>query len=389
MNIEKRIHACLTQAVENHECAGMSVLVRKNGQDVLYTAAGHADIASGKTMARDQIFRLYSQSKPITAAAALLLVERGVIDLMDPVEKYLPGFANPKVYTPEGPVPAMRGVQVMDLLGMTAGLVYPDGDPVGQLAARVFEEDHRLILEGGGMSTVELCNRLGELPLAFHPGTHWRYSTCADVLGAVIEAASGMPFADFLQEEIFAPLGMKDTAFYVPEEKQDRFATCYKRVPGGLETFSRLHMAVGDYSRMPAFASGGAGLVSTLDDYAAFADMLLNMGEYQGKRILSPATVDFMTRSQLTPATQRDMWDSLAGFGYGKLMRVCLHPGQWSGLCRLGEYGWDGWLGSYFANFPTEKMTILSMQNTTDTGTASAMRKVRNLILAAESLGEI
>lgn len=389
MNIAQRVHACLEQAVANHECAGISVLVRKNGQDAFYTAAGHADVATGTPVRRDHIFRLYSQSKPITAAAAMLLMERGVIDLMDPVEKFLPGFHGQKVYTPEGLVPVQRSMLIMDLLGMTGGVAYPDGDPVGQQTAVIFMKDHQLIQQGGGMGTVAFCNRLGQVPLTFHPGTHWRYSTCADILGAVIEVASGKPFEDFLQDELFTPLGMKDTAFWVPEDKQERFATCYKRIPGGLEPFNQLHLAVGDYSRKPAFSSGGAGLVSTLDDYAAFADMLLNEGEYQGKRILSSASVRFMTLSQMTPSLKADLWDSLDGFEYGKLMRVCTDPGRWPGLCRLGEYGWDGWLGSYFANFPTEKMTILSMQNTTDTGTSTAVRKVRNLVLAAESLGEI
>ena len=236
--------------------------------------------------------------------------------------------------------------------------------------------------QGGGMGTVAFCDRLGQVPLTFHPGSHWRYSTCADVLGAVIEVASGKPFEDFLQNELFIPLGMKDTAFYVPEEKRSRFVTCYKRIPGGLEPFAQLHLAVGDYSRKPAFCSGGAGLVSTLDDYAAFAQMLLNGGEYAGRRILSPATVRYMTQGQMSPDTQADVWDSLDGFTYGKLMRVCVEPGRVCGLARAGEYGWDGWLGSYFANFPNEQLTILSMQNTTDTGTSTVVRKVRSLILS-------
>ena len=389
MNILERVQACLEQAVANHECAGMSVLVRKNGQDAFFAAAGHADVATAKPVQRDHIFRLYSQSKPITAAAAMILMERGQLDLMDAVENYLPGFRGQQVWTPDGLVPAARPVWMMDLLGMTAGLAYPDADAVGQETAKLFAQDHDQILSGGGMSTVDFCDAMGRLPLTFQPGSHWRYSTCADVLGAVIEVVSGKPYDVFLQEEIFEPLGMKDTGFWVPEEKHDRFVTCYKRIPGGLEPFSSLHLAVGDYSRKPAFCSGGAGLVSTLDDYAAFAQMLLNGGEYQGKRILRPETVRFMTQGQLLPVPLNDMWDSLKGYNYGKLMRVCEEPGRWAGVTRKGEYGWDGWLGSYFANFPQEQLTILSMQNTTDTGTSTAMRKVRNMILAADSNGEI
>lgn len=389
MDIQQKVQHCLEQAVAQHECAGITVLVRKNDREVFYAAAGHANAADAVPVQRDHIFRLYSQSKPITAAAVMILMERGLIDLMDGVDRFLPGFANPRVMTSEGAVPAARPVRLMELLGMTAGLAYPDGDPVGQQVARVFEENEALIRAGSGMGTVEFCNRLGQIPLCFQPGSHWRYATCADVLGAVVEVVSGKPFDEFLKDELFTPLGMKDTDFWVPEDKQARLATCYRRVPGGLEEYHHLHLAVGDYTRRPAFCSGGAGLVSTLDDYAAFAQMLLNGGEYQGQRILQPDTVRFMTQAQLLPAPQADMWDSLNGYGYGKLMRVCQQPGQYDGLARLDEYGWDGWLGSYFANFPREQMTILSMQNTTDTGTARAMRMVRNLVLAAEGNGEL
>ena len=387
IDIQEQISRCLAQAVENHECAGISVLVRRDGQDVLYATAGYADRESGSPVRRDSIFRLYSQSKPITAAAAMLLMERGVIDLMDPVEKYLPGFRNQKVWTVQGLVPVIRPVQILDLLGMTAGLCYPDADAPGQAVARLFEENQEAIRAGGGMTTAELCNRLGQCPLSFQPGTHFRYSTCADVLGGVIEAADGRPFAQFLQEELFEPLGMKDTAFYAKDAS--RLVTCYKRVPGDLEPFHGLHLCVGDYSREPAFASGGAGLVSTLDDYAAFAEMLMNGGSYHGRQILTPSSVRYMTQPQLGPGPQADFWDSLSGFSYGKLMRVCVEPGRYAGMATLGEYGWDGWLGSYFANLPAEGLTILSMQNTTDTGTCSTMRKVRNLLLAADSLGRL
>lgn len=373
---------CMQAAIDNHECPGLSLLVIKDGREALYAEAGYADTANAKPIRRDSIFRLYSQSKPVTAAAALLLMERGVIDLMDPVEKYLPGFRRQRVWTREGLVAANRPVQILDLLGMTSGLCYPDADAPGQYAAGLFEEQHRLILAGGGMDTVTFANRMGELPLAFQPGDQFRYGTSADVLGAVVEVASGKPYADFLREEFFEPLGMNDTAFWVPEEKQSRFVTCYKRVPGGLEPFHDLHLAVGEYSRKPAFASGGAGLVSTLNDYAAFATMLLNNGSHQGRQILSPATVRYMTQPQLTDHASRTYWDSLTGFGYGKLMRIALHPGQAHYLVGHGEYGWDGWLGSYFANLPMERVTFLLMQNVTDTGTAAVTRKLRNIVLA-------
>ena len=389
MMLKDRVTEVLRDAVNNREAAGLSVLLRKNGQDVFYAQAGLADLGNGVPLRRDTIFRLYSQSKPVTAAAVMLLLERGMIDLLDPVEKFLPGFKGQKVWTENGPVPAQRPVDLRDLLGMTAGLCYPAEDGPGQCAARVFDENQRLMDRGEkGYGTVEFCDRLGREPLAFQPGAHFRYSSCADVLGAVVEVVTGMKLSAFLKKEFFEPLGMRDTAFFVPEEKRSRFAACYVRTPDGLKEWTGRNLCCGDYSREPAFESGGAGLVSTMDDYAAFADMLLQEGRYNDVRILSPESVRCMTRSQLMPMQLNDMWDSLWGFGYGRLQRVMLDPGQYAGFARPDEYGWDGWLGTYFANFPNEKITLLLMQNTTDTGTGCVTRKVRNVILAAESRGE-
>ena len=390
MTLHDRITDILAAAVENRECAGANVLIRRHGEEILYTQAGMADIAEGRLIQRDSIFRLYSQSKPVTAAAVMILVERGLIDLMDGVDKYLPGFRNPHRVDAEGKLHKLpRAPWIMELLGMTAGLCYPDADVAGQYAARVFEEAHEAIRNGGGIPTVEFMNRLGEQPLSFQPGTHWRYSTCADVLGAVVEVASGMRFGDFLRKEIFEPLEMVDTAFFVPEDKMERFVTCYERSTDGLTPWLGMNLACGVYDRDPAFESGGAGLVSTLEDYSHFADMMLCKGVWNGRRILSPKSVEFLTTPQLDDVVRRDLWDSLNGYSYGKLCRVCVDPGQVAGLAMQGEYGWDGWLGSYYANFPGEGMTILSMQNTTNAGTSTMVRKVRNAVLAALSRGEI
>lgn len=390
MSLHDTITDILAAAVENQECAGVNVLVRRHGEEILYTQSGMADIEEGRLIQRDSIFRLYSQSKPVTAAAVMLLVERGLIDLMDGVDKFLPGFKNPQVVDKDGNlIKANRAPWIMELLGMTAGLCYPDGDAAGQYAAAVFEEAHEEIRVGSGIPTVDFMNRLGELPLAFQPGTHWRYSTCADVLGAVVEVVSGKRFGDFLRDELFIPLNMVDTAFYVPKEKMDRFVTCYERGEEGLTPWLGMNLACGVYDRDPAFESGGAGLVSTLEDYSHFADMMLNKGVWNGQRILSPASVEFLTTPQLDDVCRNDMWDSLNGYSYGKLCRVCVEPERVAGLARLGEYGWDGWLGSYYANFPNEGMTILSMQNTTNAGTSTVVRKVRNAVLAALSAGAL
>lgn len=255
MNLKEKLTACMEDAIAREEVAGASMLVlRHRGRGGL-CRRGHGRPGGRQAMARDTIHRLFSQSKPITAAAVMLLVERGEIDLCAPVETFLPGFKNQQVLTESGLVPARRQATVMDLLGMTAGLCYPGDDPAGRAAAELFAENDARVLRGEGLSTVELCNRMGQLPLAFHPGEHFRYSTCADVLGAVVEVAGKKPFARFLEEEIFQPLGMKDTAFWVPAEKRGRFArpipSPARFVPTGRRTW-RWAIMTGSRSLPPA-----------------------------------------------------------------------------------------------------------------------------------------
>lgn len=378
--LEKKVQAILESAIAEGELPCANVMVLHRDQVICYTQAGR-DPGTGEEISRDTIFRLYSQTKPVTSAAVCLLMERGIIDMNDPVEKYLPGFANPKVLQPDGKmVPAERPVKLMDLMGMCAGLCYPMEDAPGQYAARLFDDNQAAMDEGkAGLTTVEFANEIGKLPLAFQPGTAFRYSTCADVLGAVVEVASGKRYGDFLREEIFEPLEMPDTGFSLPEEKLPRLVTCAKRTPEGIQVMECRHLNVGNYAREPAFASGGAGLVSTLEDYRHFAGMLMQNGEYRGRRILSPATVRWMTKSQVDLKWR---WGGLEGYNYGKLMRVCEAPGEAPGLACLGEYGWDGWLGTYFANFPKEELTLLLNQNVADTGTGPVTRRVRNAVLA-------
>ena len=378
------VRSILKNAVRDQEAAGISVLVRHGDEEPVYLDAGFADIEARRTITRDSIFRLYSQTKPVTAAAVMLLMQRGIIDIADPVSNYLPGFKDQRVIEGDHMVPADREVTLYDLLSMTAGLSYPAEDTAGQYAAQVFDRNQAAMDRGEpGMGTVEFANALGQLPLAFQPGHEFRYSTCADVLGAVIEVASGVPFDEFLRREFFEPLGMKDTDFYVPADKRDRFATCYVRTADGLTPWTGVNLNCGRYDRMPAFVSGGAGLVSTLDDYMKFAQMLLQGGSYGGRQYLRPAVVRYMTAPQLTPEQSRTYWDGLTGYSYGKLMRIGTCAGQGKGLICEGEYGWDGWLGTYFANFPREHLTFLLMQNVTDAGTTAVTRKVRNVILSS------
>ncbi len=380
MNLSETLTRLIEDAIRRHEVPCANALVLRGGKEIAYAEAG-ADIGTGKPVRRNTVFRLYSQTKPMTAAAAAILTERGVIDPAEPVEKYLPGFAGQKVIFPDGHFePVRRPVTVMDLLGMTAGLSYPGDDAGARCAADLFAENTEAMLRGEGLDTVAFANAMGRLPLAFHPGDQFRYSTCADVLGAVLEVADGRPFDRIMHEELIDPLGMEDTDFFVPEAKRDRFVTCARRVPGGLEAWKGLNLCVGDYTKRPAFISGGAGLVSTLDDYARFGVMLLHRGELDGRRYMSPRTVDWLTRPQVRETL---FWDWDNGYNYGKLMRVCVDPGKVPGLARAGEYGWDGWLGTYFINDPAGQITILINMNVTDTGTSSLSRRIRNAVYAA------
>ena len=382
--LENKVTRVIERAIEKGEVPCASMMLLHKDKVVCYAQAGK-DPGTGEEIRRDTIFRLYSQSKPVTSAAAALLIERGVIDPNDPVEEYLPGFANPKVLRADGTTePAARGVKIMDLLGMCAGLCYPADDAPGQYAAKLFDANQAEMNEGRpGLTTVEMANEIGKLPLAFHPGTDFRYSTCADVLGALVEAADGRSFSQFLREEFFEPLEMEDTGFSLPEEKLSRLVTCSKRTPEGVQPMVCRHLNVGNYTREPAFASGGAGLVSTLEDYRHFAAMLMQEGEYKGRRILSPATVRWMTKSQID---LRWRWGGLEGYNYGKLMRVCDNPGEVPGLACKGEYGWDGWLGTYFANFPEQKLTLLINTNVADMGTGAMTRRIRNVVLSSWSV---
>lgn len=377
----------LRKGIENREVAGANVLVIKDGQETFYHEDGLADMASGRPMTRDTIVRLYSMTKPVTAAATMLLVERGLLDLFDPVSKYLPGFRNQRVEEGDRLVPAQRDVNIHDLLFMTSGLVYGGFGRAGRGTEQVLEELDRRLLGDSPMSTQEAMNRIGEVPLAFQPGSSWAYGISADVLGAVVEVVSGMRYGEFLRKELFEPLGMIDTAFWVPEEKRGRFASTYGNDENGdLTPYTGNNLGiVNRMDRDPAFESGGAGLASTIDDYAKFAGMLMNEGSLGDVRILRPRTVRYLTSGTLTADQQRAFasWHTLRGHSYGNLMRVMTDPGQAGFLGSPGEYGWDGWLGAYFCNCPREKLTILLMMQKKDAGTTPLTRRLRNIVLSA------
>ncbi len=392
--------------------AGANLLLLKDGKELHRASLGMADIEKGIPMAQDTIFRIFSMTKPVTCAAAMLLMERGIIDVYDPVSLYLPGFRDQRVFSADGrdTVPAQRDVLIRDLLNMTSGLAYPDNcTPAGKAVAALFDEMTAAQERGEVFETVRLANRLGQIPLAFQPGAHWMYGTSADVLGAVIETASGMRFRDFLKQELWIPLDMKDTDFYVPDEKKGRFAelyrcsapqndaenrTCKKSVVDSLSSFAvyqegvSMHIApqpgknlgMEGYDHAPAFESGGAGLVSTIDDYAHFASMLLSGGVYNGKRLLGEKTVAFLCSPQLDESYAPDMnWDSMRGCRYGNLMRHLADPCAGGTNADPGEFGWDGWCGTYFTVDPRERFILLYFIQRCDAGCNEITRRLRHI----------
>lgn len=390
--LEEKLRQILEQAVKENLVAGGNLLVWEDGKELVYTQAGLADRENNKKINRDTIFRLYSMSKPVTAAAAMILMERGMLDLYEPVSKFLPEYAEVKVAAENGLISPQREMLVGDLLSMTSGLVYPDEATVsGKTTDLVYQELDRRLYSENPMTTRELAKNLANCPLAFTPGSSWQYGTSADVLAAVIEVISERKFSEFLDEEIFMPLGMRDTGFWVPEEKQDRLAKTYETVVlpddrNDMILYTGNHLGIrNDMMQSPAYEAGGAGLVSTLDDYMKFAGMLLGEGFFDGVRILQPETVRYMCSRELMPAQQAamDAWIGLEGHSYGNFMRVCKDPTKSKMLVRRDEYGWDGWLGMYFANFPNEKMTMLIGTQKKDGGTFALTRKLRNAILSA------
>lgn len=387
---KKKLQNVLDEAVEKREVAGGNVLVLKGGQEVCYVESGMADIEADSPITRNTIFRLYSMSKPITATAAMKLVEDGILDLAEPVSSFFPSFVEPTVERDGKLSGCDREITVQELLHMTSGLVYGGrGGLTGEYMDGVFEQIDKRLLGEDPMSTAEFAALLGKSPLAFEPGESWRYGTSADVLGAVIEAASGKRFGQYLEEAIFKPLGMVDTGFYVPEEKRARLAVAYDRDDkGGLIPYRGNHLGIiNNMDRRPAFESGGAGLVSTVDDYGRFAQMLLNGGELNGIRVLNPGTMKFLSAGALNDVQEKalaDYFPNLCGYNYSCLMRIMKTPGKARMLGHGGEYGWDGWLGCHFLNDPSVGLTFVFMMQKRDAGTTPLARKLRNIVMSEE-----
>ncbi len=381
------LRACMKKAVEDREVAGATLLLTKEGKEICYLEEGLADVEKKRPMSRDTIFRCYSMSKVITATAAIRLMQDGILDLYDPVERYIPEFKDQMYEVPGGRKEMVpRPMVVRELLNMTSGLTYG-----GTLSMAERETDvviNELVSRLGtpeAMTTREFAGRIGKCTLKFAPGQGWHYGTSADVLGAVIEIASGRRFGEYLKKTFFEPLHMTDTAFAVPEEKKGRLAKVYRCDTGKEpELFTYDNLGIRNDGGDNPFESGGAGLFSTIDDYSRFCNMLLRGGTtMEGEEILRPDAVRFLT-SGAQDGIRRpfDEWTGLEGYSYANLMRVLKEPALNGTMGHAGEYGWDGWLGTYMANDPATGTNLMLMLQRVDYGTGLFTHRIKNIVFS-------
>ncbi len=388
MELYDKIYSVIKNDIDGGCTSGANLLVLQNGEEKLYCEYGYRDIENKIPMSRDTIFRLYSQTKPITAAACILFASRGKIDIAADISEYLPEFKEQYVNANGKRVPASRRITVRDLLNMTSGLPYPDENTAGgrQSGTLFWEMGNRLYTDDP-MTTAEFSRLAGKIDLCFETGSKFMYGISADIVGALIEKVSEMKFSEFLKKEFFEPLEMNDTDFYVPAEKSNRLAKVYDYTENGLREIKTDHLGL-RYMRdvPPAFESGGAGLCSTLDDYSHFGEMLINCGIYKGRKILSNAAVQFLTHGCLKPELIHqlsEVWDWMSGYTYGNFMRVCDNEIMTSLFSCKGEYGWDGWLGTFFSNEPKHGIILLMGVQQAGVGmTGGLVRKLKNVVMS-------
>ena len=347
--------------------AGALTLVARHGRIAHLSAQGHMDIEGTRALEEDAIFRIYSMTKPITSVATMMLYEKGLFQLRDPVTKFIPAFKGQGVFR-MGNYPQFlanrpkRAMTIKDLLMHTSGLTY------GFMHRTPVDAAYRKAgLEGAKTagSLEEVVQKIASLPLEFSPGDAWNYSMSTDVLGYLVQVVSGKPFEQFLREEIFEPLGMNDTGFFVPPEKQSRLPFCYERLLNR-KLVVQDDPATSPYLEPPEFVSGGGGLVSTAHDYLRFCEMLRRHGELDGARILSRKTIELMTKNHLpgdvdlTEMAQGTFAETpYEGVGFGLGFSVNLGPARTGAAGSAGEFAWGGAASTAFWIDPVEDLVVI------------------------------
>ena len=370
----KHISSTAQRFIDEGELAGAMTVVARRGKIVHFEAYGMIDIEADKRMQKDTIFRIYSMTKPIAAVGVMMLSEEGKLTLDAPASVYLPELSGMKVAKdPDAdiftPVEADREMTIQDLMQHTAGLPGAARYIAGNTAVdKLYRKAglHRL----HECNLQELVERLGRIPLLYQPETKWHYSIAADVLGRLIEVASGQSFDCFLVERIFQPLGMVDTGFYVPAEKIDRLAGMYGPKPaGGLQTIDAPeggtgHISKTSFIKKPRFLSAGGGLVSTASDFTRFCLMLSNKGALSGKRLMQAESVELMTRNHLPEnliPLDKKPEDRYGGLGFGLGVSVRVQQTDWVPASQIGEYGWIGGTSTEFWISPRDELVTITL----------------------------
>jgi CubicO group peptidase (beta-lactamase class C family) len=358
-----RIDSTLRAYVASGRVAGASALVWEKGREVYFGAFGMADREANRPMSRDVIAQIFSMTKPITGVALMQLYEQGKFRLDDPLAKYLPEFAHVRVYTGTDSVgvPTLvapsRPITVADITRHTAGFV---NNPADTGIGRTFQTVEPLALTN---TITQFSQRLATVPLAFQPGTRWSYGISVNVQAALVERLAGQPFQLYVQQHVLAPLGMRETRWFVPESDRARFAAIYRRDAGsaGVEHAPDSVAKIYNTNRWPLF-TGASGLTSTLDDYLRFARMLLNGGELDGARILRPETIRLMATNHL-PATVKDSsfltGKGQVGFGIDFAVRVASPKSPAENNGAVGEFFWDGAASTLFWVDPANQLTAV------------------------------
>ncbi|WP_199553498.1 serine hydrolase domain-containing protein [Sandaracinobacteroides hominis] len=368
-------------------CAVLKVLHK--GETVHSSVQGMADVAAGRLVAEDTIFRIYSMTKPITSIAIMMLVEEGKLQIDDPVHRYIPAWKDLKVYqggtlkTGWKTAPPARPMQVIDLLRHTAGLTYGF-----QLNTNVDAAYRRLgigEIEKTDITLERMIELLGQLPLEFSPGDFWNYSVATDVLGWLVQVVSGQPFEQFLAQRIFGPLGMTETGFSVRDGQAHRLATCYQPSrTGGMDVQDQAETS--PFLKPPAFISGGGGLVSTAADYLKFAEALrTGTPRLVGRKTLELMTANHLPDGKSLPQLSRSAFSEAAydgvGFGLGFAVTTAVHKTMVAG--NNGDYFWGGAASTFFWIDPEEDLTVLFLTQLIPSSTYPVRRQLRSMIYAA------
>jgi CubicO group peptidase (beta-lactamase class C family) len=366
-----RIGRTFRSEIDRGKLPGAVMLVARKGRVVYFESVGRRDPATDDPMTKDAIFRIYSMTKPLASVGAMILMEEGRLVLTDPVSQYLPALANLQVSVPKlDPatgkltytlVPAERAMTIQDLLRHTSGLVYGELTGHAQVDAAYTKAGLAPLKSLLALSPEEQVERLAKVPLAHQPGRVWEYSVSTDVLGRVVEAVSGTALSRFLEERLFAPLKMTDSAFYVPPDKRRRLAEPFATDPATGNPSDLI-----DVTSAPRNDSGGAGAVSTAADYLRFAQMLLNGGQLDGQRVLSRTTVRLMASDHLgliadAGPTPGELLLGTPGYTFGLGLAVRLQAGLAGLPGSAGEYMWAGYAGTYFWVDPHEELIGLLM----------------------------